>query len=278
MHTHWNLSAIHTLYTTTSLNSLSSLCCAQELVEINLTRVEETFSLSLSQLFNWCPPVVAIALNQNLKSKSFNYMCTWGCPGERGSGMRRSTISSSWGELKKVSLNAAEPSLSDPICAFEIESKNFKNLMFYLFKWYLWFGIVVVGWWLPAKVCETFWVVWHFNLFLQPAVLRSWRGKETFGEWRDLGGCLSERKKWRPLLEGVFCFTDVYPALFGVEDAKKLLGNFATCWTFFLSVENGIANHSCCLSSLPEGMWGWWSKVSLWRCSFACRQLPHLEW
>ena len=54
-------------------------------------------------------------------------MCTWGCPGERGSGMRRSTISSSWGELKKVSLNAAEPSLSDPICAFEIESEKFQE-------------------------------------------------------------------------------------------------------------------------------------------------------
>ena len=96
-------------------------------MEINLTHVEETFSLSLSQLFNRCPPVVAVALNQNLKSKSLNYMCTWGCPGERGSGMRRSTISSSWGELKKVSLNAAEPSLSDPICAFEIESEKFQE-------------------------------------------------------------------------------------------------------------------------------------------------------
>ena len=70
----------------------------------------------------------------------------------------------------------------------------FARLCFYLFKWYLRFGIVVVGWWLWAKVCETFWVVWHFNLFLQTGVLGGWGGKETFWERRDLGDCFTEKE------------------------------------------------------------------------------------
>ena len=62
-----------------------------------------------------------------------------------------------------------------------------------LFKWDLWFCIVVVGRWLSTEVCEALWIVGHFNLFLQPGALGGWGGKETLREWRNLGCCVSEK-------------------------------------------------------------------------------------
>ena len=74
------------------------------------------------------------------------------------------------------------------------------NFPSHLFKWYLWFGIVVVSWRLPTEVCETLWIVRDFNLFLQPSALGGGGDKETFWERSYFCGCVSERKKWKYLL------------------------------------------------------------------------------